>query len=117
LAEARTAVVNAIVMVEAFYLLNCRSLTRSIFALGIFSNAWVFLGIGLIIAIQLLFTYAPVMNGLFHSAPITGQSWSRIVAVAAIAFTAVELEKWIRFRRPNISFRHENHTARRRTES
>ena len=46
LAEARTVVVNAIVMVEAFYLLNCRSLTRSIFALGIFSNVWVLLGIG-----------------------------------------------------------------------
>ena len=98
LAEARTAVVNAIVMVEAFYLLNCRSLTRSIFALGIFSNVWVILGIGLIIAIQLLFTYAPVMNGLFHSAPIAGESWLRIVAVGAIAFAAVELEKWIRFR-------------------
>ncbi|MGC2353375.1 MAG: HAD-IC family P-type ATPase, partial [Candidatus Udaeobacter sp.] len=106
LAEARTAVVNAIVMVEAFYLLNCRSLNRSIFALGIFSNAWVFLGIGLIIAIQLLFTYAPVMNGLFHSAPIAGDSWLRIVAVGVIVFAAVELEKWIRFGR-NISIRHD----------
>ena len=73
LAEARTVVVNAIVMVEAFYLLNCRSLIRSIFSLGIFSNLWVLLGIGLIIAVQLLFTYAPVMNGLFHSAPISGR--------------------------------------------
>jgi len=99
LAEARTAVVNAIVMVEAFYLLNCRSLTRSIFALGIFSNLWVLLGIGLIIAVQLLFTYAPVMNGLFHSAPIAGDSWLRIVAVGVIVFAAVELEKWIRFGR------------------
>jgi Ca2+-transporting ATPase len=99
LAQARTAVVNAIVMVEAFYLLNCRSLTRSIFALGIFTNAWVFLGIGLIIAVQLLFTYAPVMNGLFHSAPIAGESWSRIVAVGFIVFAAIELEKWIRFGR------------------
>ena len=77
LAEARTVVVNAIVMVEAFYLLNCRSLTRSIFALGIFSNVWVLLGIGSIIVVQLLFTYAPVMNGLFHSAPI---SWRVLVA-------------------------------------
>jgi cation-transporting P-type ATPase F len=105
LAEARTAVVNAIVMVEAFYLLNCRSLSRSIFALGIFSNLWVILGIGLIVAVQLLFTYAPIMNKLFHSAPISGQSWLRIVAVAAIAFAAVELEKWVRFGR-NISIRH-----------
>ena len=98
LAQARTAVVNAIVMVEAFYLLNCRSLSRSVFAVGIFSNLWVILGIGLIIAVQFLFTYTPVMNGLFHSAPIHGDSWLRIVAVAAIAFAAVELEKWIRFR-------------------
>jgi magnesium-transporting ATPase (P-type) len=106
LAQARTAVVNAIVMVEAFYLLNCRSLTRSIFALGIFSNPWLFLGIGLIIAVQLLFTYAPVMNGLFHSAPIAGESWSRIVAMGVIVFAAVELEKWIRFGR-NLSIRHD----------
>jgi cation-transporting ATPase F len=99
LAEARTAVVNAIVMVEALYLLNCRSLTRSIFALGVFSNLWVILGIGLIIAIQLLFTYAPIMNKLFHSAPMAGESWLRIVAMAFIAFATVELEKWIRFGR------------------
>ena len=106
LAEARTAVVNAIVMAEAFYLLNCRSLTRSIFSLGIFSNVWVLLGIGLIIAVQTLFTYAPVMNVLFHSAPIDADSWSRIVAVAVIVFVAVEFEKWIRFGR-NISIRHD----------
>ena len=99
LAEARTAVVNAIVMVEAFYLLNCRSLSRSIFSLGIFSNLWVILGIGLIVVVQLLFTYAPVMNRLFHSAPIDADSWSRILAVAVVAFAAVELEKWIRFGR------------------
>ena len=99
LAEARTTVVNVIVMVEALYLLNCRSLTRSIFSLGVFSNLWVILGIGLITAIQLLFTYVPIMNELFHSAPISGASWLRIVAVAAIAFAAVELEKWIRFGR------------------
>jgi cation-transporting P-type ATPase F len=97
LAEARTAVVNVIVMVEALYLLNCRSLTRSIFTLGVFSNLWAILGIGLITAMQLLFTYAPIMNKLFHSAPMAGGSWLRIVAVAFIAFAVVELEKWIRF--------------------
>ena len=48
---------------------------------------------------QLLFTYAPVMNRLFHTAPIQGESWLRIVGVAATAFVAVEFEKWIRFGR------------------
>ena len=38
--EARAAVVNVIVMVQTFYLLNCRSRTRSIFSIGLFSNRW-----------------------------------------------------------------------------
>ena len=97
LAEARTTVVNVIVSVEAFYLLNCRSLTRSAFAVGLFSNPWVIAGTALATVTQVLFTYAPFMNNLFHSAPITGEAWLRIVAVGVIAFAAVELEKWIRF--------------------
>lgn len=48
---------------------------------------------------QLLLTYAPVMNRLFHTAPISGQSWLRIAGVAAVAFTVVEVEKWLRFGR------------------
>jgi cation-transporting ATPase F len=65
----------------------------------------VIFGIGSIIAVQLLFTYVPIMNELFHSAPMSGGSWLRIAAVGAIAFGAVELEKWIRFRRRTISTR------------
>jgi magnesium-transporting ATPase (P-type) len=97
LAEARTVVVNVVVIVEIFYLLNCRSLTGSIFAVGVLSNLWVIAGIGAMVAAQIFFTYTPIMNRLFHSAPITGESWLRIVAVGVIAFAAVELEKWIRF--------------------
>jgi magnesium-transporting ATPase (P-type) len=97
LAGARTVVVNVVVIVEIFYLLNCRSLTRSMFAMGAFSNPWVVAGIGSTIVSQLLFTYAPIMNKLFHSAPIASESWLRIVAVGVIVFAAVELEKWIRF--------------------
>ena len=44
LAEARTAVVNVIVMVEALYLLNCRSLTHSFWSAGVFSNLWLICG-------------------------------------------------------------------------
>ena len=36
--EARAAVGNVIVMVQSFYLLNCRSRTRSIFSVGLFST-------------------------------------------------------------------------------
>jgi cation-transporting P-type ATPase F len=37
-AEARTVAVNMFVMGELFYLFNCRSLTRSVFSIGLTSN-------------------------------------------------------------------------------
>jgi cation-transporting P-type ATPase F len=36
-----TVAVNVFVMVELFYLFNCRSLTKSMFAIGLFSNRWI----------------------------------------------------------------------------
>ena len=99
LPEARTAVVNTIVMIELVYLFNCRSLHRSILSIGPFTNLWAIFGAITMIAAQLLFTYAPFMNYLFHTAPINAESWLRIAAVTGAAFGAVELEKWIRFGR------------------
>ena len=102
LVAARTAVINVVVLVQIVYLFNCRSLHHSVFAIGLFTNRWTIFGSLAMIGAQLLFTYAPVMNNLFHSAPLAGESWLRIVGVAAIAFAAVEFEKWIRFgRRPD----------------
>ncbi|HUG71042.1 MAG TPA: cation-transporting P-type ATPase [Pirellulaceae bacterium] len=97
--QARTAVINVIVFVETSYLFSCRSLNHSVFAIGWFTNRWVVAGSLTMLGAQLLFTYLPVMNTLFHTAPISAESWLRIAGVAAGAFAAVELEKWIRFGR------------------
>jgi len=102
LAQARTMVVNVIVMVELFYLFNCRSLTKSLFSIGIFSNLWVIAGSAVMVVAQLLFTYSPMMNRLFHSAPMTPEAWVQVFSVALLIFVIVELEKWIRL---NISTR------------
>ncbi len=97
LAAARTVAVNTIVLVQLIYLFNCRSLNHSLFAIGLFTNRWTIAGSLAMLGAQLLFTYLPLMNKLFHTAPIHAESWLRIAAVAAVAFVAVELEKWIRF--------------------
>ncbi len=98
LAPAQTVVLNVIVMVEAAYLLSCRSLRHSMFRLGVFTNPWIFLGLGTMIGAQLLITYVPLLNKLFHTAPIGLAEWSRILAVALLAYFAVEGEKWLRRR-------------------
>ena len=100
LATARTVVLNSIVLVQVFYLFNCRSLSQTPFAIGFFTNRWVLAGSFAMLAAQLLLTYAPVMNRLFHTAPVSAGAWLRITAVAAFTFAAVELEKRVRYRRP-----------------
>ena len=96
--EARTAVVNVIIMVQSFYLLNCRSHTRSMFAIGVLSNPWLLAGLAVTWAAQLAFTYLPVMNRLFHTAPVRAEAWLYIVAIGVFTFLVIELEKWLRFR-------------------
>lgn len=99
ISTARTAVVNVIVMVEVAYLMSCRSLNHSLLHVGVFSNPLAWLGSVAMITAQLLFTYTPAMNHLFHSAPLDTGAWLRIAAVTLISFLAVELEKWLRFGR------------------
>ncbi|MFZ5610076.1 MAG: cation-transporting P-type ATPase [Pseudomonadota bacterium] len=91
---ARTAAVNTLVMFEVFYLFNVRRLQASAFA-GLWRRGarilWA--AVAVVIALQLLFTYAPFMQVLFHSAPMTLAMWLAILAVAGSIFLLVELEK------------------------
>jgi Ca2+-transporting ATPase len=96
IAEARTVAVNVFVMVQLFYLFNCRSLTQSVFSLGFFSNPLLFGGAVVMLIFQMMFTYLPAMNFMFHSAPIGFGAWGRIVAVAIIISFTVGVEKWFR---------------------
>ena len=96
LEEARTVAVNVFVIVELFYLFNCRSLDHSMFQLGVFSNPWVTGGVLTMIVLQLLFTYAPAMNFLFHTTPLGWETWIPIAAVGLASYVIVEVEKWVR---------------------
>ena len=97
-AVARTVAVNVFFFVELMYLFNCRSLTRSVFTLHPLSNRWVLGGVGLMIALQLSYTYPLFMNTAFKSAPLEAWLWLPIFAVGLVAFVVVEVEKWVRRR-------------------
>jgi magnesium-transporting ATPase (P-type) len=89
-------VVNLIVLVETFYLFNCRSLDRPFFRIPFFSNPLALAGAAAMVVLQLLFTYSPVMNRLFQTAPLGWQAWALVLAAALTAFAAVEVEKTLR---------------------
>jgi Ca2+-transporting ATPase len=98
IAEARTVAVNVFVLVQLFYLFNCRSLTQSIFRLGFFSNPLLFGGVATMLVLQVMFTYLPGMNLMFHSAPVSPGAWGRILGVSLITSIVVGVEKWLRRR-------------------
>ncbi len=96
LVAARTTAVNVFVMVELFYLFNCRSLDHTMFHIGVFSNPWIWRGVTVMVGLQLILTYVPSMNRLFHTAPIDGTAWALILAMALAVYLAVGAEKWVR---------------------
>jgi cation-transporting P-type ATPase F len=96
LTEARTAALNLFVVVELFYLFSCRSLTHAPWQIGLFSNHWIIGGVLVQAAGQLTLTYLPVMNHLFHTAPIGADTWLRIIGIAVLASLIVALDKRLR---------------------
>ncbi len=82
-AEAQTAAVATIVGYELFYLFSSRSERQPAWKIGWFSNPYVWLGVFLVVLLQLGFTYLPFMNTLFGSAPLPWYIWLEVIAVSA----------------------------------
>ncbi|TVQ68380.1 MAG: cation-transporting P-type ATPase [Balneolaceae bacterium] len=92
--RVRTIAVNTIVAGQVFYLLNCRQFYQSVFAGNFFGNKYVFIAIGALIVLQLIFTYAPFMNTLFETMPISLSEWMYVIGAGLVVLLVVELEKW-----------------------
>ena len=102
LETARTLVVNTLVVLEAFYLFNVRYLhTTSIKLRGALGTPAVLWALGAIVAAQLAFTYAPVMNAWFASRPVALLDGLAIVALGAAMMLLLEAEKLV-FRRVGL---------------
>lgn len=91
---ARTVAVNALVVAEMFYLFNCRRLHDSILNHeGFLGNRLALQAIAFLLLLQLGYTYLPLMQTLFHTAPIDLAAWLRILVVGILLLLIVEGEK------------------------
>ena len=93
---ARTVAVNAITIGQVFYLLNSRYLLDSSFSLTAhMGNKYLPLGIGAVVILQLLFTYAPPFQAMFGNQAIPLWVWPRLLAGGLLFFIVVEAEKLV----------------------
>jgi len=95
-ATARTAAVSVIVVGEIFYLFSSRALLRPAWAVPLFSNMWLWAGIAAMLTVQFAFAHVPIVNRLFHSAPLDASGWGRVLLAGAGVLVVVESEKAIR---------------------
>jgi len=95
-ALARTVAVNAITIGQVFYLLNSRYLLDSSLSLKAhLGNKYLPLGIGAVVILQLLFTYAPPLQRLFDNEAVPLWVWPWLLAGGLVFFIVVEIEKLI----------------------
>jgi calcium-translocating P-type ATPase len=101
-ALARTVAVNAITIGQVFYLLNSRYLIDSSLSIKAHrGNPYLPLGIGAVVVLQMLFTYAPPLQALFDTEAVPLRVWPWLVLGGFLFFLMVEAEKLIlRMRHP-----------------
>ncbi|MCY7279416.1 MAG: cation-transporting P-type ATPase [Sphingomonas bacterium] len=93
-AVARTLVVNTVVVMQIFYLFNVRYLHITSFSIrGVLGTRAVLAAVGVVIAAQLAFTYAPVMQALFGSAAISFLDAAIVLAIGIVLLVVLEIEK------------------------
>jgi calcium-translocating P-type ATPase len=91
---ARTVAVNAITIGQVFYLLNSRFLLDSSLSIRAhLGNRVLPLGIGAVVLLQLLFTYAPPLQRLFDNEAIPLRIWPWLLLGGLLFFLVVEVEK------------------------
>lgn len=98
-AYARTQAVAMLALGQLAYLFNCRFLGRSSITADVLrGNPVIWWSAGALLALQLVYTYVPFMNGLFGSEPLPVTGWIAPIVLSVAIFLAVEALKALRRR-------------------
>ncbi|HUU56619.1 MAG TPA: cation-transporting P-type ATPase, partial [bacterium] len=93
LATARTFAFSVLTLSQLFHALNCRSQTRSFFALGPFSNPWLLYAVGFSLMLHFAIIYVPFLQPIFHTVPLSLRDWGLMFAISALPLVFMEIYK------------------------
>ena len=94
---ARTVAVNMLVVSNGSSLTfidYTRHLTASVISVRtLLGNRVTLVAVLLVMGLQMLFTYAPMLQVFFHTAPVSLETWGRILVLGLAIFVIIEVEK------------------------
>lgn len=94
--QARTIVVNTLVVLEIVYLFSVRyQKSSSITWRGMMGTPAVLIAVGTVVALQFVFTYAPFMEAFFDTRPLSLTQGLQVIGAGIAVFLVLEIEKWL----------------------
>jgi len=99
LARARTAAFAVLSCSQLFHAFNCRSQTRSLFALGVFSNPKLLLATGISFLLQIVVITLPFLDVIFKTEPLSAMDWLLVLTLSSLPLWAMEAVKWFQRQR------------------
>jgi len=90
---ARTVAFAAMAAFQWFQAFNARSTYQSIFSVGLFSNRWVLLGVGIAILLQLGAVHTAFGQMLFGTTGLSWMDWLSVILVSSSIWVADEILK------------------------
>ncbi len=94
--KARTGAFAIMAFTQLFNLLNMRSLRKSVFEIGFFSNRYVVWALLASVILLLMVLYTPFFQNMFRFVPLTLTELLTIVVLSSFVFLFGELYKFIR---------------------
>lgn len=100
--EWQTMVFTTLAFAQMAHVLAIRSSRDSLFRIGVWSNPWLATAVAGTVALQLGIIYVPMGNRVFGTRPLSGGDLAVAALAAGLVFVAVEVEKWLKRRRPRL---------------
>ena len=97
----QTMIFTTVTLSQMGNALALRSERESLFNLGLFSNKQLLGSVVLTLGLQLLVIYAPFLQKIFNTLPLSLADLAISLVVSSIVFWGVEIHKWILRRRTN----------------
>ncbi|MFZ5842936.1 MAG: cation-translocating P-type ATPase [Pseudomonadota bacterium] len=99
-AHQQTLVFTVLTLCQLWHAQAIRSEYDSLWRRGFTSNRSMLLAVLTALAMQFVVVHSAWGNRLFHTVPLTGAEWLLCIALSALIWLAIELEKRLRRRRP-----------------
>ncbi|OGF45458.1 MAG: calcium-translocating P-type ATPase, SERCA-type [Candidatus Firestonebacteria bacterium RIFOXYC2_FULL_39_67] len=93
ISRARTAAFIVLAVSQLFHSFNCRSMTESLFKLGIFTNKKLLLAAFISFLMMMVVVYVPFLQKVFKTVPLGLFDWLLVLVISSFPLWAVELWK------------------------